>query len=211
MPVLFPWRLLTINFWSFRLLYFVYLYTCCCHCFLFFFDVCSVWRMFYLQWFKTINMLDLCRLFFWMVDFDVTLVQVFSSLLLFVSFRINLIISSFSFDFILNFTFAVFKCSLSSFSFSVYLLSAFCFETNLSSTVILLSSQQLRYSLIHLFVCSHRLSSSGKCSRTFIMPPNASASSSLLVDNLSVLTDVSRNTAVGVDSNISHIFFSKIK
>ena len=71
-------------------------------------------------------MLDICRLLFLIFDFDVTLVHVFSSLLFFVSFRIVLLMSSFSINSFLNISFSVFNCFILLFQiFNFFVCSSF--------------------------------------------------------------------------------------
>lgn len=78
--------------------------------------------MIFLQWFKTMIILEFGALLFLIANLDVTLVQVFYSLLPLVAFSIVLKISSSSSDCLTNFMFSIFNCSISFFGFSVSLL-----------------------------------------------------------------------------------------
>ena len=82
---------------------------------------------------KRFTCLNFGTLLFFTVEFDVTLVQLFSLLLLFFSFRIVLMMSFFSAYSFPNLRFQ-FSTVLRFFDSSIV---AFCFETNFSSAVIL--------------------------------------------------------------------------
>lgn len=122
--------------WSFRLFYVFCLYMYWCNCFLLFFNAYSFWRMFCLQECSTspgskqLTYLTFGALLLLMVDFDATLVQVFSLLLLFVTFRTSQIISCFSSNSLTNSPFPIFSCSVSFFIFSISLFAALSFETS---------------------------------------------------------------------------------
>lgn len=100
---------------------------------------------------KRFTCLNFGTLLFFTVEFDVTLVQLFSLLLLFFSFRIVLMMSFFSAYSFPNFAFSIFNCSsiLRFFNCSILLRNEFLFCCNFE--FFLVNNFDVR-KLIHLFV-----------------------------------------------------------